>query len=220
MIFAAGFGKRMGRMTESVPKPMLSLAGRPMIDHSIDLAREAGINRIVANTHYLHDRIAPHLLAHDVVVHHEVPDILDTGGGLKSALSDLGSGPALTLNPDAAWTGRNPLTQLLEAWLPDMQALLLLVSTETAGRSAECGDFSLESGKIHRKGPYLYTGAQIIRTEKLREIGDPVFSLNRYWDLLAESGPLHGLIHDGGWFDIGHPDGLARAEVMLRTGYV
>lgn len=217
MIFAAGFGTRMGTLTRDLPKPMLPLAGRPMIDHAVDLVRQAGIGRIVSNTHYLADRIVPHLESMGVVTLTEHPRILDTGGGLKAALPQLGAGPVVTLNPDAAWSGPNPVQTLLNAWRPQMQALMMLVPLKRAGTTRQTGDFSLEHGLIRRNGPYIYTGAQIIRTGRLAEIADPVFSLNRYWDLLAEDGPIHGIVYPGRWCDIGHPEGLAQAERMLTS---
>lgn len=215
MIFAAGFGTRMGDLTRDTPKPMIPLAGRPMIDHAVDLVRAAGINRIVANTHYLHDVIESHLRELEVETVRESPDILETGGGLKSALGILGQGPVITLNPDAAWAGANPIRSLLNAWQKDMQALLLLVPVESAETTRLEGDFSLEQGRIRRGGGFIYTGAQILRTHRLSEIRESAFSLNRYWDLLAESGPIHGLVHEGRWCDIGHPEGLSKAERML-----
>ena len=215
MIFAAGFGTRMGDLTRHKPKPMIPLAGRPMIDHAVDLVRAAGINHIVANTHYLYEVIEPHLHALDVKTIRESPDILETGGGLKSALGVLGSEPIVTLNPDAAWTGANPISSLLNVWRKDMQALLLLVPIETAITTRVEGDFSLEKGTLRRGGRYLYTGAQILRTHRLWEIQENIFSLNKYWDLLAETGPIHGIVYEGKWCDIGHPAGLSRAERML-----
>ena len=215
MIFAAGFGTRMGALTRDLPKPMLPLAGRPMIDHAVDIIRDAGISRIVANTHYLPNRIEPHLTALGVTPLREDPAILETGGGLRAALPQLGEGPVVTLNPDTAGTGPNPVEALLRAWRPDMQALLLIVPLAAAITTRTEGDFSLEQGEIHRNGPYLYAGAQIIRTDRLRQIPDPVFSLNRYWDLLARTGPLNAVVHAGGWCDIGHPEGLSAAERML-----
>ena len=217
MIFAAGFGTRMGDLTRSTPKPMLPLAGRPMIDHAIDLARNAGIARVVANTHYLADQIEPHLVRRDVVAVREASEILETGGGLKAALPYLGAGPVVTLNPDAAWTGSNPISTLLNAWRPEMSALLLLTPIEKALTERSDGDFSLESGELRRKGSFLYTGAQIIRTNRLAEIAEDCFSLNLYWDLLSKTGPIHGVVHQGGWCDIGHPQGLAAAEDMLKN---
>lgn len=215
MIFAAGFGTRMGDLTRHTPKPMIPLAGRPMIDHAVDLVRAAGINHIVANTHYLHDVIEPHLHSLAVGAVRESPDILETGGGLKSALGALGTDPVVTLNPDAAWVGANPVSSLLNAWRKDMQALLLLVPIERAETVRTEGDFSLEKGRIRRGGGYVYTGAQILRTHRLSEIHEHVFSLNKYWDLLADSGPVHGIVYEGKWCDIGHPEGLSKAERML-----
>ena len=126
MIFAAGFGTRMGALTADRPKPLLPVAGRALIDHALTAAAEAGAGRIVVNTHYLADQLADHLAGWGVVVSHE-PEILETGGGLKVALPLLGPGPVAVLNSDAVWTGANPLTQLARAWDGGrMEALLLL----------------------------------------------------------------------------------------------
>lgn len=215
MIFAAGLGTRMGDLTRDTPKPMLPLGGRPMIDHAVDLVKDAGIAQIVANTHYLAPRIEPHLQALGLTVLREAPDILETGGGLKAALPHLGGDTVVTLNPDAAWTGPNPIRTLLDQWRPDMRALLLLVPLSRARTTRTDGDFTLDNGRITRGGDFLYTGAQILRTDRLTDIPDTAFSLNRYWDHLSRTAPLHGVVHDGGWCDIGTPEGLAEAETML-----
>lgn len=197
MIFAAGFGKRMGHLTEWQPKPMLPLAGRPMIDYSIELLRHAGIQTIVANTHYLPDELESHLEKLGVTPLRENP-ILETGGGLRAALPVLGPGPVLTMNPDVAWAGPNPVLEVLSHWTSKMNALLVLSKSHSAD-----SDFCLADGKIMRTGPFQYTGLQVIRTDRLSEIGDDVFSLNQYWDLLLSSGPLHGVEYSGTWTDIG-----------------
>ena len=207
MIFAAGFGTRMGKLTRDTPKPMLPLHGRPMIDHTISLLRAAGIERLVANTHYLPQALEPHLESRGVTPLREDP-ILETGGGLRAALPALGSSPVITMNPDALWSGPNPVETLRAAWSDDMTALLML----TPVNPGETGDFSLEQGEIARQGPYRYTGLQIIRTDRLAEIEDTAFSLNAYWDLLLASGPLHGILYPGAWTDIGTAEALARAE--------
>lgn len=211
MIFAAGFGNRMGDLTKTMPKPMLPLAGRPLIDHSIDHLQAAGITRIVANTHYLADRIAPHLNRAGIETCHEDP-ILETGGGLRAALPMLDANPVITMNPDVAWKGPNPVSQLLASWRDCMQALLMLVPSPVG---SEMDDFSLEQGEIGRLGPYRYTGLQIIQTDGLHAIQDTVFSLNSYWDQLAERGPIHGCVYTGQWCDVGTPQGLAAAEKLL-----
>jgi len=215
MIFAAGFGTRMAELGQDLPKPMVPVAGRPMIDHTIDLVRDAGIKTIVANTHHMHDQMAPHLLSKGVEISHEADDILNTGGGLRDALSLLGDGPVLTINPDALWIGPNPLTALLSGWQSSMHALLLLVPLTRTHGSAAAGDFSLKQGEIRRNGHYRYGGAQIIRTDLLGEISEHAFSLNTYWDLLADRHAVHGLVYQGEWCDIGHPEGLRIAEKIL-----
>lgn len=214
MIFAAGFGTRMGALTQDMPKPMLPLAGRPMIDHAIDLLRDGGVTKIVANTHYLADRIAPHLRARGVIDCYENP-ILETGGGLRAALPALETELVITLNPDNAWKGPNPVKILRDTWREDMQALLVLVPLDRALGTAPPGDFSLEKGKISRGGSFRYTGLQMIRADRLGEIATDAFSLNAYWDLLAESGKLDGVEYPGTWCDIGHPEGLRQAEDLL-----
>ncbi len=216
MIFAAGFGTRMGKLSRTLPKPMVPFAGRPMISHCIGLLREAGITTIVANTHHLPQEIEPFLRSEGIAVSREHPDILETGGGLKAAAALLGSSPVITINPDAAWLGRNPVRAMIAAWRPGMQALLALVPKSLAHGTSGAGDFRIEAGRILRGGPLIYGGAQIIVTGRLDRIPGKAFSLNVYWDLLSESGGLHGLVYDGRWCDIGHPAGLRTAEGLAR----
>jgi len=211
MIFAAGFGTRMEDLTESTPKPMLHLRGKPMIDHALEIARTAHLETIFANTHYLHHIIAPHLESQNVTVLHESHEILDTGGGLKAARSHLTS-PTLTLNPDYDWSGPNPLTHLLEHWQDDMQALLLVAPLTRAINRTGPGDFTLSGSRVTRGGDMIYTGAQLIRTERLDAITGCAFSLNAYWDHLAETDDLHAIIYPGRWADIGTKQALIRAN--------
>lgn len=217
MIFAAGFGTRMGDLTTNSPKPLVPIAGRPMIDYTIDLLRDAGITNIVANAHYLSDQMVSHLARQDVAVSVETDRILDTGGGLRAALPMLGNDPVITINPDAIWLDDNPIPQLLKAWQKPMQALLMLAPYERAFGTDHHGDFSLEDGKIARNGPNLYGGAQIIDTTLLDHISSDVFSLNAYWDRIAKIGRLHGIAYPGRWCDIGSPDGLTTAEAMMSN---
>ncbi len=212
MIFAAGFGTRMGQLCRNLPKPMVPFAGRPMISHCIGLLREAGIKTIVANTHHLPQKIEPFLRSEGISISRELPDILDTGGGLKAAVPLLGNGPVITINPDAAWLGRNPVKALIDAWQPEMQALLALVPQPLAHGSSSVGDFRLQDGRVRRGGPLIYGGAQVIKTDQLDGVAERVFSLNVFWDLLSESDGLHGLVYDGNWCDLGHPAGLRVAE--------
>ena len=215
MIFAAGFGTRMGPLTADTPKPMLEVGGGPMVDIAIDFARQAGIGTIVANTHYLHERIAPHLSKKGVTVSHEHPDILDTGGGLKMALPHLGRDPVVTMNPDAGWRGPNPVTVLMEAWRDDLDALLLVVPRERAIGRQSPGDFELIEGRLRRAGSHVYTGVQIIRPELVERYPEDIFSLNAVWDRLIEKDLLAGHVYPGEWCDIGHPEGLRLANELV-----
>ena len=221
MIFAAGRGTRMGALTADRPKPLIEVAGKPLIDHALDLAFFAGLETVVANLHYLPDSLKTHLVQKGVAISLETT-LLETGGGLRQALPLLGSDPVFTLNADAVWTGPNPLTTLAAAWEPDrMDALLLLVAPDRATGHLGRGDFAREDdGRLARGPGLVYTGAQILRTDALHEIEDEVFSLNLLWDKIAASGRLYGAIHPGGWADVGHPDGIAGAEALLARADV
>ncbi|MWP38991.1 NTP transferase domain-containing protein [Rhodobacter sphaeroides] len=212
MIFAAGFGTRMGALTATRPKPMIEVAGRPLIDHALALAEAAGISRIVANTHYLPESLTAHLAGRALVSHEE--EILETGGGLCRALPLLGEGPVYTLNSDAVWTGENPLGELAAGWREGMEALLLLAPSGSAP-----GDFTMDAaGRLARAqgAPgYTYLGAQILRTDRLAGVAEAKFSLNLIWDAMIAAGTAHGLVHRGGWCDVGRPEGIAAAEAML-----
>lgn len=217
LIFAAGFGTRMGALTRDRPKPLIEVGGRALLDHAIALARAAGIGRIAVNAHYMADRIEAHLAGTGIAVSREAPEILDTGGGLRAALPLLGPGPVFTLNSDAVWTGSNPLAGLRQAWAarPGGALLSLIPSTEALGHPGR-GDFALDaSGRLRRGGGLVYTGAQIVDPAGLETFPGPAFSLNRHWDALAARGALHGVLHEGGWCDVGRPESLTLAEALL-----
>ena len=145
------------------------------------------------------------------------PQILETGGGLRTALPLLGEGPVFTLNSDAIWTGPNPLTALAGAWDPDrMDALLMLIPRENAHGHTGQGDFLPGTdGRLERGPGLIYSGAQIVKTDLLHEIEDDVFSLNILWNRMMDAGRLYGIAHDGAWCDVGRPEGIATAEAML-----
>lgn len=221
MLFAAGLGTRMGALTADRPKPLIPVAGKPLIDHALALADAAGITRRVANLHYRGDQIAAHLPP-DFALSWERDTILETGGGLRAALPLLGEGPVLTLNSDAVWTGANPLTELMDIWDDArMDALLLLLPVAQALGHSGTGDFLIDSdNRISRaRGATgaVYLGAQIIRTGLLAEIPEKVFSLNVLWDMMIARGRAFGLIHQGGWCDVGRPEGILTAEALLHV---
>lgn len=217
MLFAAGFGTRMGALTAHQPKPLIPVAKRALIDHALDLT-EGLVDKVVVNLHYRGEQLRQHL-AHrsNITFSDEQERILETGGGLRKALPLLGDGPVFTLNSDAVWTGQNPLKQLSAAWQPaKMQALLLLGTPNTIRGRKGAGDFGLHAdGRIFRGGPLTYLGAQIICPEGLSQIPEDMFSLNRLWDQQIAEGCAFGVIHNGLWCDVGHPEGITIAEDML-----
>lgn len=222
MMFAAGFGTRMKHLTQNQPKPMVPVAGRPLIDHALDLAQAVSPARIVANLHYLPDQLDTHLRAQGVETITETPDILDTGGGLRNALPLLGSDPVFTMNSDAIWAGPNPLESLRAAWNPArMDALLMTVPLEnTLGHGGE-GDFTIATDGRLKRGPgQVYGGVQIIRTDLLAEIEADAFSLNLIWDMMLHRERVFGLSYKGRWCDVGHPGGIALAEGLLAGTHV
>lgn len=222
MIFAAGLGTRMRPLTGDLPKALIQVAGRPLIDHALDLARAAGAWPIVVNTHHLADLMAAHLQGSGALISHE-PQLLETGGGLRAALPLLGPGPVLLLNADAVWTGTNPLAQLVAAWDPArMDGLLLTLPAALTTGHKGAGDFTADrQGRLSRAAGRLgdvYLGAQIVQPQALAGLPEGAFSLNLLWDRLIGAGRLFGLRHKGGWCDVGHPGALPLAEAMLAGG--
>lgn len=214
MLFAAGFGTRMGALTADRPKPLVEVAGRPLIDHALDLVLPVVRGPVVANAHYLADQIEQHLDGSRVQVIREEPQILDTGGGLRNALPVLGKDPVFTMNSDAVWRGPNPLEVLESAWREEMEALLLGIPVAQAVGHEGIGDFT--AGPPVARGPgMVYSGLQIIRTDTLSDVTETAFSLNLLWDRMLERGTLHVIPYDGVWCDVGHPDGITLAEGML-----
>jgi len=223
MIFAAGLGTRMGELTRDRPKPLIPVGGRALIDHALALAREAGIPRIVVNTHAHPGQMRAHLaqVAPDVLVSHE-PELLETGGGLKRALPLLGSGPVFTLNADMVWRGPNPLAALAVAWEGSrMGALLALVPRPAALGHQGPGDFfRAPDGRLTRRAPapradWVYAGAQILDPAALDGFAEGGFSLNPVWDALIAAGRLFGLPYSGVWVDVGRPESIALADAEL-----
>lgn len=222
MLFAAGFGTRMVPLTADRPKPMIPVAGRPLIDHALELVREYGPETIVANVHYKPQTLIDHLQKSNVHIAHETPEILDTGGGLRAALPHLGKRPVFTMNTDAVWSGPNPLQQLATAWDPArMDALLLCLPQDHAIGHDGPGDFVLDKDGRAGRGPGLvYSGLQILKTDILHDIPESAFSLNLVWDRMLAKGRLFATAYTGRWCDVGRPDGIVLAETLLGYGDV
>ncbi|HVA11679.1 MAG TPA: nucleotidyltransferase family protein [Stellaceae bacterium] len=225
MILAAGFGTRMRPISDHTPKPLIPLAGRALIDHGIDRLVAAGVKRIVVNTHYKSPMMAAHLATRsdvEIVLSHE-ETLLDTGGGVKHALPLLGEA-FYVVNADVFWlNARTPaLLRLARAWDGDrLDALLLVQRTTTAIGYDGLGDFIVDPvGRVRRRGerevaPHLFAGIEILSRRFFDLSPDDGFSLNVLWNRAIAAGRLEALIHDGEWFHVGTPQGLAASEDRL-----
>jgi MurNAc alpha-1-phosphate uridylyltransferase len=219
MLYAAGYGTRMKALTAHQPKPMIRVAGRPLIDHALDQITAYGVPNIVVNLHYKPQALEAHLAGSGVRFSHESPDILETGGGLRAALPLLGQGPVFTMNSDAVWHGPNPLDQLAKLWQPDlMDALLLCIPPENALGHTGPGDFIVNADGTARRGAGLvYSGLQIIKTDLLQGIPEARFSLNILWDMMLANHRLHAARYAGKWCDVGRPESIPLAEALLEA---
>ncbi len=228
MVMAAGLGKRMRPLTASQPKPMVRVAGKPLIDHALDRLDEAGLAKAVVNVHYLADALEAHLKARKspaVVVSDERAMLLETGGGMIKALPDLPD-PFFCLNADNVWLDgpRNAFAELSARWNPDeMDALLLLVGHARAVNFDGVGDFYMDPhGRLSRKragrvAPFIYTGIQLVSHRLLRDAPEGKFSTNLLWDRAIEEGRLYGTSFTGLWFEVGTPQAIGPTEEALRS---
>jgi MurNAc alpha-1-phosphate uridylyltransferase len=228
MVLAAGLGLRMRPLTESRPKPLVSVAGQPLIEHIFKPIEAAGVSRIVMNVHYLADQLRAHIAARagaDVIISDETARLMDSGGGIKKALSALGHEPFFVLNGDSFWIdGPRPnLMRLAEAWEPErMDILLLVVASALATGYEGKGDFTMEAdGRLHRRverhvAPFVYAGVGIMKPELFSDTPEGPFSLKLIFDRAISAEKLFGLRLDGEWLHVGTPNAIEAAEMRLR----
>ncbi len=232
MVLAAGLGKRLKPQTDERPKPLMDVLGKPLLDHSLDRLAEAGVETAIVNTHHLADQLERHLATRErprILLSHE-PTILDTGGGIAQALPMLGKQPFLSVNAKIVWLdgGTPALQRLAERWDDaTMDGLLLLHPTVAAPTHDGQGDFFLDpEGRIRRRrswevAPFVYTGIQILHPRLFDGAPAGAFSLNLLYDRAIESKRLHGLRHDGQWFQVTAKKHLALTEQSLAAlGFV
>ncbi len=229
MVLAAGFGTRLRPLTDTVPKPMVRVAGKPMIDTVIDRLAAIGVQEIVVNTHHLADVIETHLKARQKprIVFSREDQILETGGGIKKALPLLGSEPFYAINGKIIWLNgkTDALVRLAEVWNDaDMDGLLLLQPTTSAIGYDGAGDFFIDQvGRVRRRrewevAPFVYAGIQILHPRLFAGAPDGAFSLNLLYDRAIEAGRLFGIRHDGEWFHVSTPKQLAEVEARIARG--
>ena len=229
MVMAAGLGKRMRPLTVSQPKPMVRVAGKPLIDHALDRLGEAGIARAVVNVHYMPEAVEAHLKDRAlprVTISDERALLLETGGGLVKA-QDLLPDPFFCVNSDNVWLDgpKNAFRELSDAWDPArMDALLLLVPHTGARNFAGKGDFHMDGrGRITRRrpgriAPFIYTGIQLVAKRLLRDAPQGPFSTNVLWSRAIEEGRLYGVAFTGEWFEVGDPQAIPPTEAALAGG--
>ncbi|GAA4036863.1 nucleotidyltransferase family protein [Parerythrobacter jejuensis] len=229
MVMAAGMGNRMRPLTDTKPKPLVQVAGKTLVDHTLDKLAEAGVQRAVVNVHYMADALEAHLKerANPAIAFSDERDmLLETGGGMIKAQGQLPD-PFFCLNSDNIWLDgpRNVFADLSDRWDPDeMDALLLVVPHAQATNFTGKGDFHLDGeGRIRRRegdnrAPYIFTGIQIVAHRLLRDPPEGKFSTNILWNRALEEGRLFGLPFTGQWFEVGTPDAIAPTEEALRGG--
>ena len=228
MVFAAGLGKRMRPVTDTIPKPLVQIAGRTMLDHTLDRLADAGVSRAVVNVHYLADQIETHLAGRTqpaVIVSDERTLLLDQAGGIRRALPHLGPRPFLICNTDALWVEgpRSNLHRLAELWNAETMDVLLLVAAATKSVGVDWpGDFTMDAeGRLQRRdehavAPFVYAGIGIVKPELFVDLPEAPVRLAPFFFEAAERGRLHGCRLEGIWLHVGSPDVIAEAEAAIE----
>ena len=229
MVLAAGLGTRMRPLTDTMPKPLVKVAGKPLIDHVLDRLAEAGVENAVVNVHHFADQTASSILAQRtrprIVISDERGLLLGTGGGVRKALPELGDGPFFHINSDTIWIdGVKPnLARLAEAFDPAaMDALLLLSPTTGSIGYAGRGDFAMApDGRLTRRADREYRRVCLRRSRNpvacsLHDAPEGEFPLTDMFDRAAKKGRLYGLRLEGLWMHVGTPEAIAEAEAAMR----
>jgi len=229
MVLAAGLGTRMRPLTDSMPKPLVKVAGKALLDHVLDRLADAGVARAVVNMHYLGEQIAAHLKDRTkpaITLSDERGLLLGTGGGVVKALPLLGGAPFFHINADTIWIDgvRPNLVRLAEAFDPaGMDALLLLAPTTGSIGYSGRGDFIMQAdGRLQRRGerevaPFVYAGAAILSPALFKDAPRGEFSLTDLFDRAAGEGRLHGLRLEGLWMHVGTPEAVGEAEAAIKA---
>ncbi len=230
MVLAAGLGTRLRPITDTMPKPLVPVAGVPMIDTVLDLLGKAGVETAVVNVHHFADRMEAHLAGRKspgILFSDERDGLMNSGGGLAKGLKLLPDGPVLVMNADLFWIGETPgeptnLRRLAEFFDPQTMdmALLCVRLEDTTGHNGK-KDFSLsEDGRLTRHAdglpnPVVYAGAIAMQAGLLADAPGDAFNLNIYFDRAIEKGRLFGLILDGHWLTVGTPEAIGEAEAAI-----
>lgn len=229
MVLAAGLGARMRPLTDNMPKPLVKVAGKALIDHVLDRLTKVGVERAVVNVHHFADQMQQHLVHRkhpQIVISDESGLLLGTGGGVKKALPELGDAPFFHSNSDTFWIDdvKPNLVRLADTFDPvAMDALLLLAPTVGSIGYAGRGDFAMAAdGRLRKRAeqeaaPFVYAGAAILSPVLFKGAPQGEFPLTTLFDRTAAAGRLHGLQLEGLWMHVGNPDTIAEAEAAIRA---
>ncbi|MBX3527876.1 MAG: nucleotidyltransferase family protein [Rhodoblastus sp.] len=224
MVFAAGLGTRMRPITNHIPKPLVEIGGRTMLDHMLDRLAEGGVTRAIVNVHHLADQIETHLKARtrpEIVISDEREKLLDQGGGIKKVLPLIGDADFFICNTDAVWLEgpHSTIAAMREAWRPDEMDILLLVAATSGSVGVDWpGDFHMApGGRLTRRAErevsaFVYAGVGIMKASLFADAQEDVFRLAPYFFRAAEAGRLHGLRLNGQWLHVGTPEAVEEAE--------
>lgn len=228
MVLAAGLGTRMRPLSLKTPKPMIRVAGKPLIDHMLDRLVAAGVTLAVVNVHHLGQQIVEHLKKRtdiEIVISDESATLLDTGGGTVAALHHFKDEPFFSVNTDALFVDArgDALSRLARSWDPDaMDALMLLALTVRSVGYHGMGDFTMDpTGRLKRRqprtvAPFVWTTVQICHPRLFADPPAARFSTNVMWDRAIQKGRLFGQRLDGDWLEINTPEAINEAESFLR----
>ena len=229
MVLAAGLGQRMRPITDTIPKPLVRVGGRAMLDHALDRLAAAGVETAVVNVHHLAEQIEKHLAGRErprIVISDERAALLETGGGIAKALPLIGSDAFLVLNSDSLWIEgpQSNVARLIACWDPEtMDILLLLASAATSFGYDGRGDFAMDAAGLLRRRrerevvPFVYAGVAVMKPELFADAPSGAFSLNRLFDRAIEAGRLHGLRLDGEWLHVGTPESIKAADARIAS---
>ena len=227
MVFAAGLGTRMRPVTSKIPKPLVNVGGRALIDHSLDRLAEAGVGQAIVNVHYLPDMIIEHLRERtqpQITISDERENLLDQGGAIRKVIGEIGDKPFIVCNTDALWIEGplNNLKRLAGAWNPDIMDILLLVASTPGSIGVDWpGDFMMDkTGRLIKRGeqevaPFVYSGIGILKPELFASETREIFGLAQYFFAAAQKGRLYGQRLDGQWLHVGRPATIAEAEAAI-----
>ncbi len=227
MILAAGLGTRMRPLTDQIPKPLVRVRGRTLIDYSLDRLEAAGVEEVVVNVHYRADQMEAHLKTRKtprVIISDERDQLMDTGGGAAKALPYFKGEPFFYLNSDSIWREgtRDALKDMLVRWDPSqMDALMLLASSVRSTGYDGSGDFMMDcAGRLSprpekRIAPFVWAGVQIIHPSAFEGCPNGPFSTWWVWKRAIDAGRLFGIRLNGLWMHVGSPAGLKAAEAVL-----